>query len=88
MNKYRRKLVYNENKHQILAEWLDERKYETNVVLVESVKDCIILNEGQDCRYTLAKAMDPFTHYIMVHPNGCIEFEKREDVSKILTEEV
>ena len=86
MNKYKRKLEYIESNHIIVAKWSDREERE--VVLVESVKDCTILNDGQDCRYTLSKAMDPWTHHIMVHPNGCIEFEKRENVSKILTEEV
>lgn len=84
MNK--RKLVYLEDKNQIIGVWNDKSGDE--VVLVTSVKDCTIMNDGQDCRYTLAKAMDPWTHHIMVHPNGCIEFERREDVAKLLTEDV
>lgn len=75
--KISRELIFLKDKNQIIAKWLDNR--EDDVVLIESVKDCTILNNGQDCRYITNKAMDPWTHYIMVHPNGCIEFEKREN---------
>ena len=64
MNKYKRTLEYIEKDHTIIAKWHDRKDHD--VVLVESVKDCVIFNDEQDCRYTLAKAMDPWTHHIMV----------------------
>ena len=44
MNK--RKLVYLEDKNQIIGVWNDKNGDE--VVLVTSVKDCTIMNDGQD----------------------------------------
>lgn len=84
----KRELIFIQDKSIIIGRWVEDKTGRRDVTLVENVKDCTIFNNGQDCRYLTSKAMDPYTHHIMVHPNGCIEFEKRENVKKLLTEEI